>query len=117
MPGHTRYFGLETGITVEIVFLTYVLTVLENLWRVGIFFLGDKIQLFAKWQVDIGFDVTGCTRIAVPIPGSAKIAALLDDSNALDSGFTESRSSNQTAKATTNNNDLDRILEGLPFNL
>ena len=53
----------------------------------GVFFFGNEIQFFAQRQIHIGLDVAGCPGIAIPVPGTAKIAAFFDQTNASDTGL------------------------------
>ena len=65
--------------------------VLENLRRMGILFLRHVAEFFEEWQINVGFHVTLCAGIAVPVPGAAKVASLLNNANVFDAGLSEPR--------------------------
>ena len=77
-----------------------------DLGCLGVFFGGDVAQLLEHRHVDVGFDVAGRPRITVPIPGAAKIAALLDDAQPLDAGFAQAARGEQAAETAADDQDV-----------
>ena len=60
------------------------LAVLEDLRRAGVLLAGDVGGLLQEREVDVGLDVALCSRVPVPVPGAAEVAALLDDAKVVD---------------------------------
>ena len=78
----------------------------------AVLFLGDVAELFEQRQIDVRLDVALRSGIAVPIPGAAEVAALLDDANVFDARFAQTRASEQAAEPAADHNDLDFIEKG-----
>ena len=47
--------------------------------------------------------------IAVPVPGAAEVAALLDDADVLDAGLAQPRAGQQAAEAAADDDDVDLV--------
>src|SRR5215470_10930398 len=65
IPACLSDLGLETRLLVEMEVLADALGVCEDLRLEGVLFLRDVAGFFEQGQIDVGFDVTLCTGIAV----------------------------------------------------
>ena len=74
-----------------------------------IFARGHEARLFQQRQVDVAFDVAGCPWIAVPVPGAADLAALLDQADVFDPRLAQPRAGEQAAEAATNDHHPDLV--------
>src|SRR2546430_9014533 len=75
----------------EAVFLADALAVREDFGRMRIFLRRHVAGLFQERHVDHRGRVALRAGIAVPVPGAAEIAALLDDADITDAGFHQPR--------------------------
>src|SRR3979411_3075058 len=82
-PAHLADLGLEAGQTIEVEVLANATRMRTDLVAEAVFLLGDVAGLFQQRQVDVAFDVALSTRISIPVPGAAKVAAFLYDANVL----------------------------------
>src|SRR6266481_5682029 len=87
--------------------------VLEYLRRIGVPLLRDIAGLFEQRQIDVRLYIALRTRIAIPVPGAAEIATLLDDADTLHAGFAESRCREQAAEAAADDHNFDRVVQRL----
>ena len=71
----------------------------------------DVAELFEQRQVDVRLDVARAPGIAVPVPGAAEVAALLDDADVLDAGLAQPRAGEQAAEAAADHDDVDLVGE------
>jgi hypothetical protein len=55
-------------------------------------------------------------RVSIPVPGPAKIAALFDHPDILNTGVPKSRSGLQSAKSAPDNNDVHVIVQRFSLN-
>src|SRR5438445_10934380 len=99
IPARLFDLGLEAGTLIEVEVLANTLGMLKDLWLKGVLLFGDVPSLFQQGQIHVRFDVTLGTRIPVPVPGPAKIPVFLDDAQAGDPTFLQSRCGQETAKA------------------
>src|SRR5215469_15874804 len=81
VPAHLSDFGLKADIAIEIELLADRAAVLQDLRSARIFLDRHVADLFEQRQINIGLDIARRARIAVPIPGAAKVAALLDQAD------------------------------------
>ena len=87
------------------------LRVLADLARLGIALFGHVTGFFQQRKVNIGFDITGRTRVTIPIPGTTNIAASLYDADLLNASFTHAGCGHKAAKATTNYQHIQFIVD------
>ena len=78
--------------------------------------LGDVADLFEQRQVEVAFDVALRARIAVPVPGAAEVAAVLDHADALEAGFAQARRGQQPAEAAADDGDSTSSISGARVN-
>ena len=83
----------------------------EDFRPVAVFFLGDEPRLLQQRQVDVGFEIALGPGIAVPVPGAAEVAALLDDSNALDPRLAKMGARHQAAEAAPDDENVDFVVQ------
>ncbi len=114
VPAQRLHLCLETRVAIEIELLADGTAVLEDLRRARIFLDWHVADLFEQRQVDVGLDIAGRARIAVPIPGAAEIAALLDNADVLDTSFAQTRAGEQSAEAATDHHDFHVVVQRRP---
>ena len=85
--------------------------VLEDLGAAGVLLGRDVAGLLEQRQVDVGLDVALRPRVAVPVPGAAEVAALLDDADVVDAGLLEAGTGDEPGQATTDDGDRDLVLQ------
>ena len=78
----------------------------ENFRSLGVFFGGDVARFFEHRHVDIGFNIACRTGVAVPIPCSAKVACLVDNSHICDPPLRQLGSGHQATNAGTDDRDF-----------
>ena len=61
--------------------LSQILTILHDLKAAGELHRWDIAHLLEQRQVTVGFDITGNPWVAIPIPSTADITALLTETN------------------------------------
>ena len=101
------------GAGVEIDMLSDAPGMGEQLGRVGVFFRRDIARFLKQRHVDVGFDIALRAGIAVPVPGAAEIAGLLDDADILDTRLVQLGRSQQAAKAAADHDGLDSLGHGI----
>ena len=114
VPGHTGDFRLEHHPVVEPVVLAETPAVVEDLPGVRVFLLGDVADFFEERQVDVGLDVALGSRVPVPVPGAAEIAAFFDDPQVFHAGFAEAGSHLEAAEAASDDDHVDLVGERRP---
>ena len=77
--------------------------------REGVLLLRDVAGLLQQRQVDVALDVALRAGIAVPVPGAAEVAALLDDADALDPGLAQPGAGHQAAEAAADDQHVDLV--------
>mmetsp|Transcript_126972 Transcript_126972/g.270714 ORF Transcript_126972/g.270714 Transcript_126972/m.270714 type:complete len:255 (-) Transcript_126972:217-981(-) len=73
----------EASVFVKAVRLRNELRVGEDFRLLGILHRRDVAELLAKRHVDVGLNVAHGSRVAIPVPSSAYVARLVEDSNVL----------------------------------
>jgi hypothetical protein len=91
VPAHRGHFGLEAGVAVQIVLATDRGAVREDLGRARVLLFGDVAHLFQERQVDVRLDVALRAGVAVPVPGAAEVAALLDQAQVVEAALAQAR--------------------------
>ena len=86
----------------------------KDLWREGILLLRDVTGLLEQRQVHIGFDVALGARIAIPVPGPAKIASFFYDANVGDADLLQTGRREQSAKAATDDHRVELFVQRGP---
>ena len=115
VPAHGRDFRLEAGVVVEPKALADRSRVGEDLRREAVLLLRHVAEFLEQGQVDVRLDVALGTRVAVPVPSAAEVAALLDDADVLDAGLAQPGTGQEPAEAAADHHDIDVVLERLPF--
>ena len=91
--------GVEQRVVVEPELLADPVAVLEDLRRVRVLLRRHVPGLFEQRHVDHRRRVALRARIAVPVPGAAEVAALLDDPDVVDAGLLQPRAGHQAGEA------------------
>jgi hypothetical protein len=81
----------------------------------GVLFFRHVAELFQQREINVGLHITLRAGVAVPVPGAAKVAALLDNADIIDTGLAKSRARQQAAEAATDNQCIDGLVDGLPL--
>ena len=106
VPSQIGDLGLEKHVAVEIILLGDAVRVIADLGALRIFALGDEAGFLEQRQIDVAFDIAGGAGIAVPIPGAAERAALLDQPDVLDARLAQPRAGEQPAEAAADHHDF-----------
>ncbi len=83
-----------------------------DLGAFGVLLGRDVTELFEKWHVDVGLDVAGDSRIAIPVPGSADVGGLIDQPHIVDAELLAPRTDQQPAEAGADDRDVDGVIDG-----
>ncbi len=111
VPGQIGDLGVEQGAVVQPVLLPDALAVLEDLRGVGVLLGGHVPGLFEQRHVHEGRGVALGTRVAVPVPGAAEVAALLDDADVVDAGLHEAGRGHEAGEAPADEGDRDVVVQ------
>ena len=115
IPAHGRDFRLEAGVVVEPKALADRSRVGQDLRREAVLLLRHVAEFLEQGQIDVRLDVALGTRVAVPVPRAAEVAAFLDDANVLDARLAQPRTGQEAAEAATDHHDIDVVLKRLAF--
>src|ERR1700691_2078992 len=77
----------------------------------GVLLLRDVAGLLEQRQIDVCLDIALRARIAVPVPGAAEVAALLDDADIAHSRLAQTCAGQQAAETTANDHNLNRVVQ------
>ena len=91
------------------------LAVREDLGGLGVLLLRHVADLFEQRQVHVRLDVARCARVAVPVPGAAEVAALLDHADVVDARLAQPGAGEQAAEAAADDQHLDLVGQRLAF--
>ena len=114
IPHRSGDVGLEQRLGVEVEAAGEELRVLEDLRRAGISLGRHEADLFEEREVDVGLDVAHATRVAVPVPGAAEIACLLDDPDVGDPMAGEVDGGEHAGKPAAHDQRSDGLDDRLP---
>src|SRR6056297_1345084 len=106
--------GVQKRVIVQSILPGYALAVCEDLRRMGIFFRRHMPGLFQQRHVDHRRCVTLSPRVPVPVPGTAEITRLVDDSHVANATLRQTRAGDKTGKTTTDKREGDVIALWLP---
>ena len=87
------------------------LAVFKDLRRVRVFVFRDVVQLFEQRQIAVRLDIAHGTGIAVPIPGAAKVAGFLNDSDIVKAGLAQPAAHQQPAETAADDGYLHLVGE------
>ncbi len=109
-PSGARVISVwNSASSIKVVVAGDALGVFEDLGGEGVFVLRHVAELFEQRQVDVGFDVAHRAGIAVPVPGAADIAGLVDEADALEPGLAQARAHEQAAEAAADDEEVDFV--------
>src|SRR5262245_54300822 len=103
--------GLKEGAAVQIVLFADAARVREDFRREGILLFRQVSSLLEQRQINVRLDVALRARIAVPVPGAAEVAALLDDAKVLNARLAQACAREQTAEAAADDHNLQRLVQ------
>src|SRR5262249_18277668 len=115
VPPEVGDLGLQAGPLVELEAPRDRAAVLENLGRARVLLRRHVAELLEQRQIDVRLDITGRARVAVPVPGPAHVATLLDQPDIVDPGLAQPRPHQETAEATTHHDASTVVREGRPL--
>ena len=81
--------GVEERVVDQVEVLGHRLEVLPDLFAEGVALARDVAELLEHGEVDVRLDVAHDAGVAVPVPGAADAAGLVDDANAFDAGLAQ----------------------------
>ena len=113
VPFEAGHLGGEERPVVQIEVLPDALAVLEDLGRVGVLLGRHVAGLFEEGEVDHRRGVALSARVAIPVPGAAEVASLLDDPDVVDAGLVQHRAGDQAREASADEGNGDVIGQGL----
>ena len=99
VPGDVGHLGVEEGVFIEAVLFPDPLALGQDLRRVGVLLGRHVTGFFQQRHVDHRGGVALRARIAVPVPGAAEVAALLDDAHVGDALLDQPRPGHQAREA------------------
>ena len=111
VPDGRRHRRLEHREVVEVVAARDRPAVLEDLPPLGVVAGGHVAHLVEQRQVVVRDDVARDTRVAVPVPGAADVAAALDDADRLDADLAQAGRGQQRREAATDEQHLDLVVD------
>ena len=115
VPGRRLDTGVEQRLAGEVVLLGDGLEVGEDLAAGRVPVPRHVAELLQHRQVDVGLDVAHDPRVAVPVPGPADAAGLVDDADALDPDLTQAGRGDDAGDAATDDDDVGIVLDRFPL--
>ena len=109
VPGQVFDLGVEQGVVVEAEMPADAPAVRQDLRRMRVLLGRPMAGLLEQRHVDHRRRVALRAGIAVPVPGAAEIAALLDDAHVLHTGLDQARSGHQPGESATDEGEGDVI--------
>ena len=109
VPVDGAHLGGQARVVVEAEVIGDALAVLEDLRRLGVLLGGDVAGLLEQREVDVGLDVALRAGVAVPVPGAAEVAALLDDADVVDAGLAEPGAGDQPGEPAADEGHGDLV--------
>jgi hypothetical protein len=104
---------MEQRVVVEAVLLSDAPAMRENFRRVRVFLRRHVPGFFEQGHINHRGRIALRAGIAVPVPGAAEIAALLDDANVFNSGFRQPRGGGKARKAAADEGEGDVVGPGI----
>ena len=109
VPLEVLHLGVEQGLVVEVVLLPDALAVLEDLGGVRVLLGRHVAGLFEQRHVDERGRVALGAGVAVPVPGAAEVAALLDDADVVDARLLQPGAGDEPGEAAADERDRDVV--------
>ncbi len=102
---------LKACVAIQIELLADTPRMRQDFRRIRVLLFRDITGFLEQRQIDVRLDIALRAGIAVPVPGAAEVAALLDDANALDAGLAQPGARQQSAEAAANDHDVHRVVQ------
>ena len=102
---------MKTCLLVKVEVFSDALGVGEDLRRERVLFFRYVAGLLEQRQIDVGLDVALSAWITVPVPGSAEIARLFDDTDVGDANFLQPRRGQHAAKASADDHGVELFIQ------
>ena len=109
VPRNGGDLGREARALVQVEVPGDAAAVFEDLRRPGVLLAGDVGGLLQEREVHVGLDVALCSRVPVPVPGAAEVAALLNDAKVVDPGLREPCAGDQAGEPAADDRDGDVV--------
>ena len=113
LPTDFLHFGLQAGVAVQVEVFGDATAVRPNLGTLGVLLGRDVAELFEQRHIDVGLDVAGDSRVAIPVPGTADVGGLVDQPHILDAELLAPRANQQAAEAGADDRDVHKIGDGV----
>ncbi len=117
VPLGTGHPGVEQTVGHEVEAVRDHLEVVQDLLPEGVAASGDVVELLEHREVDVGLDVAHDTGVAVPVPGPADAARLVDDADPLDAGLAELRAGEDSGDPPAHDDDIDVVDDGIALDV
>src|SRR5258708_7557965 len=112
VPPEVGQLGVEERVAIEVVVFRDAPAVPQYFGTVGVLLGGHVTGFFEEGHVDQRGAVALRARVAVPVPGSADIAGLVDDAHVVDPGFLQPCGCEQSREPGADHRDGDALVSG-----
>ena len=116
-PLEILHFRVKQGVIVEIILTPDALALGQNLGGVGILLRGPVARFLQQRHVDHGRRIALGPGVAIPVPGAAEVAALLEDAHIRDARLLQPGARHQAREAPSDKSKGDVVGLGCPLNL
>ena len=114
VPFEVLHLGVEQRVVVEAELAADAPALREDFGRVGVLLARPVPGLLEQRHVDHRGRVALGAGIAVPVPGAAEVAALLDDADVRDAGLDQPRAGHQPRESAADKGEGHMVGLGLP---
>jgi hypothetical protein len=115
VPRQVGDLGGQARVVVQPEVAGDVAAVLQDLRRGRVLAARDEADFLQQRQVHVALHVAGGAGVAVPVPGAAEVAALLDDAQVLDAGLAQAGTDQQPAEAAADDGHLHLVVQRGPL--
>ena len=105
--------GVKERVVDQVEVLGHRLEVPADLLAEGVALARDVPDLLEHGHVDVRLDVAHDAGVAVPVPGAADAAGLVDEANAFDAGLAQVGAGGHTGDAAAEDDDVDLVDDGI----
>ena len=108
---------MKQGVIVEIILTPDALALGQNLGGVGVLLRGPVARFLQQRHVDHGRRIALSPGVAIPVPGAAEVAALLEDAHIRDARLLQPGARHQAREAPSDKGKGDVVGLGCPLSL
>ena len=109
VPLRSGHPGVEEGVGHEVEPVGDRLQVQPDLLAGGVALGRDVVELLQHREVDVRLDVAHHARVAVPVPGAADAAGLVDDADPLDARLAQLGAGEDAGDPAADDHDVDVV--------